>query len=91
MKKVVFSSRVEDYFNKASKKDQKLLLRIQKKLKLFIIDPTHPSLRLHKISGGSHVLWSISITMSIRMIYTVLNEETVLFTDIGTHDEVYSK
>jgi len=75
---------------KIKKRDKKLFQRIEKQLVLFRNDPTHPSLRLHKLSGDLEYLRSISITRSIRMVY-ILTEQTAYFTDIGTHDEVYKK
>lgn len=75
---------------KIKKKDKKLFQRIEKQLALFKNNPTHPSLRLHKLSGDLEDLRSISITRGIRMVY-ILTEQTAYFTDIGTHDEVYKK
>ena len=81
-------------FNKKLKKikqsDSQLSKRIVKQLKLFSEDSKHPSLRLHKLSGEIDNRWSISITMSIRMVY-ILEEDTAYFIDVGTHDEVYRK
>lgn len=75
---------------KIKKKDKKLFQRIEKQLALFRNDPTHPSLRLHKLSGDLEDLLSISITRSIRMVY-IFTEQTAYFTDIGIHDEIYKK
>lgn len=76
------------------KTDKKLTARTEKQLALFKTNPTHPSLRLHKLSGEHQNTWSISISKSIRMIYTLLDDEQgefAYFADIGTHDEVYKK
>ena len=75
---------------KIKQKNPKLSNRIQKQLNLFSIDPKHPSLRTHKLSAKMSNLWSISITMSIRMVYRLLGEDKAYFIRIGTHDEVYS-
>lgn len=75
-------------------KDIKLFRAVEKHLTIFKADPTHPSLRLHKLSGKYQDTWSISITRKIRMIYILLHEEqedSAYFVDIGTHDEVYKK
>lgn len=71
------------------KTNRTLYDRIQKQIKLFQISPTHPSLRLHKLSGKSSNVWSVSITKSIRALYTIENQDAYFF-DIGTHDEVYN-
>ena len=67
----------------------KLPLPIQKKAEkarlLFVQNPFHPSLRLHKLSGRMDGLWSISITMRYRIVFRVYEGGDVLFISIGTH------
>jgi len=60
------------------------------KLKLFIQNPFHPSLRMHKLSGK--LLWyrSISIDKSVRVIFDVEENGDILFKVIGNHS-VYEK
>lgn len=84
-----FSPFVQKEIIKIQKKDRKLAEKIQKQVVLFESNPRHPSLRLHKLSGAIENQWSISITMSIRIVYVLINENTALFIKIGTHDEVY--
>lgn len=91
MIKVMFTVEVDEYLRKIKQKDSKLTLRIEKQLALFIEDPKHPSLRTHKLSGKINNMWSISISMNIRMIYVRIDETTIVFVKIGTHDEVYRK
>lgn len=74
---------------KIKKKDKKLAEKIEKQLVLFQSNPKHPSLRMHKLTGKKENAWSISITMSLRMIYKLLEENIAYFIDVGTHDEVY--
>lgn len=74
-----------------NKRDKKLSRKIEKQLALFEENPKHPSLRKHKLSGDLDNLWSISITLSIRMVYKLIDTETAYFTKIGTHKEVYKK
>ena len=76
---------------KIKQHDQKLTKKIEKQLLLFQSNPKHPSLRTHKLTGKQGEAWSISITMSIRMVYTISDEGTAYFIDIGSHDEVYIK
>ncbi len=73
------------------KKDVILFQRIEKQLELFKQNPTHPSLRSHKLTGSLKHMWSISISKSIRMVYVLLPKDETYFVDIGTHDEVYKK
>ena len=73
------------------RKDKKLANRIEKQILLFEENPKHPSLRVHKLTGNMNNIWSISVSMSIRMIYKLLDKESAYFIDIGTHEEVYKK
>lgn len=89
--KAKFSPFVQKTVIQILKKDKKLYEKIQRQILLFESNPKHPSLRLHKLSGTLDNMWSLSITMSIRMIYRLISKETAYFIDIGTHDEVYRK
>ena len=86
-----FSPEVSSKLREIKRKDNRLFLRIQKQLHLFSIDQKHPSLRSHKIAGTYQNVWSISITMQIRMLYVIISPDEVYFADMGTHDEVYRK
>lgn len=86
-----FSPLIQSELKKIYSKDRKLAIRIEKQIVLFEENPKHPSLRTHKLIGTMSNMWSISITMSIRMVYLLIAEDTALFIKIGTHDEVYRK
>ena len=88
---IKLSPLVDKELAKIKRKDKKLSDKISKQLSLFTTNPKHPSLRLHKLSGSADDVWSISITMSIRMLYKLLEDDTAYFFDIGTHEEVYRK
>ena len=49
---IQFSEEVDHELNKIKQKDQLLIKRIEKQLALFQENPRHPSLKLHKLSGG---------------------------------------
>ena len=49
-------------------------------------NPPPPSLRLHRLSGQS--VYSISVTMSIRMIVAFRGDDIHLLR-VGTHEDVY--
>lgn len=76
---------------KIKSKDKLLTERIVKQISLFQNNPRHPSLRTHKLSGGLRESWSISITRSIRMKFTILENGEAYFFDLGTHEEVYCR
>ena len=89
--KAKFSPLVQKDIVKIQEKNKKLAERIEKQIALFEEDPKHPSLRTHKLTGSLGNLRSISISMSIRMVYILLDEDTALFVKIGMHDEVYRR
>ena len=83
----------ESYLKRARKffaKHPQALKQYEKMLQLLCINPQHPSLRLHKISGRLKGLFSVSIHISYRVIinFIIRNDQIVLI-DIGSHDEVY--
>lgn len=91
MMKAKFSPLVQKEVIKIRKLDRKLFDRIEKQIALFEENSKHPSLRTHKLTGKLNNMWSISITMSIRMVYILIEENQALFVKIGTHEEVYKK
>lgn len=88
---VSLSPRLEQEILKITSKDAKLLVEIQKQLKFFKQNPKHPSLRTHKLSGNLKDSYSISITKSLRMIYTKNPDGSIYFFKLGTHEEVYGR
>lgn len=89
--RVKFSNEFISDLKKIKQKDKRLALRAEKQLILFKENPTHPSLRLHKLSGKFKNTWSISLTKSVRMVYILIANDIAYFVDIGTHDQVYRK
>ena len=73
-----------------NKNNKPLINKIQKKLKLIIFNPYHPSLRLHKLKGKLDNIWSISINKDLRIVF-IKEENEAYFIDIGTHNQVYKK
>ncbi len=54
------------------------------KLEMFLLNPSHPSLRVKKIQGVQN-RWEGSITMKYRFTFH-FEEGIVIFRVIGTHD-----
>lgn len=86
--KIVASTGFSRKFRKLRKRHPKIKKTIETKLKLFVLDPLHPSLRLHKITGGKESAWSISLKRDLRVLF-VYKKGIVILVDIGSHDEVY--
>jgi len=84
--KIYFTERFIKKIEKMQKNNPSLNLKVQKTLRVFKNNPSHPSLRLHKISTSSN--YSISVNMEIRIILN-WKRDMVYILNIGTHDEVY--
>ncbi|NMA05763.1 MAG: cytotoxin [Acholeplasmataceae bacterium] len=82
MYKLSYTDRFKKAFNNLTNIEQ---LQFQNKMKLFIENVLHPSLRTKKIQGQKD-LYESSINMSIRIIWYFENEELIILVDIAHHD-----
>ncbi len=72
------------------RKHPELRGQYQKTLELLELNPSHPSLRLHKLSGRLSGLHSVSINMSYRITLEFLIEgDRLLLINVGKHEDVY--
>jgi mRNA-degrading endonuclease YafQ of YafQ-DinJ toxin-antitoxin module len=83
---IVPSKRFVADAGKLEKRNARLKKALRKTIHLLHENPTHPSLRLHKLIGEN--IYSISVTMSIRIIISRRGDDIHLLR-IGTHEEVY--
>jgi mRNA-degrading endonuclease YafQ of YafQ-DinJ toxin-antitoxin module len=61
-----------------------------KTLQLLELNPHHPSLRLHALSGKLQALYSVSINLSYRITLELLiQDEQIILVNVGNHDAVY--
>ena len=61
-----------------------------KALELLELNPHHPSLRLHDLSGKLDGLQSISINLKYRIVIEMIITETeIVLINVGDHDAVY--
>ena len=90
MAKLIYT---EKYIKKAAKfvkRHPELIGQYEKTLKLLELNPYHPSLRLHKLSGRLSELYSVSINITYRIsINFIVEDDKIIPISIGTHDEVY--
>jgi mRNA-degrading endonuclease YafQ of YafQ-DinJ toxin-antitoxin module len=86
---VSFSSSFRRAFKKRIKGNVDLEAKFWKKLEQFIADPYHPSLKTHKLSGKLKDFWSFSVDYDERVLFYFPEDDKAIFTDIGSHDEVY--
>jgi mRNA-degrading endonuclease YafQ of YafQ-DinJ toxin-antitoxin module len=72
------------------KRHPEILPQYEKTLKLLELNPSHPSLRLHRLSGPLRDLHSVSINISYRMtLEFFLEDGMIVLVNVGSHDEVY--
>lgn len=61
-----------------------------KTLQLLELNPFHPSLRLHTLSGRLQGVHAVSINLSYRITLEMLvTEEEIVLINVGDHDVVY--
>ncbi len=72
------------------KKHPELCTQYEKILTLLELNPFHPSLRFHKLSGKHKELYSVSINISYRItLEFIISEKSIIPVAVGSHDEVY--
>jgi len=82
MYKIIYTNRFKKAFNNLTNSEQ---IIFENKMRLFIENVQHPSLRTKKVQGH-HYLFESSVNMSIRIIWYFENDEIVVLIDIGHHD-----
>jgi len=80
------------FYSSSFKKSVKRYLsqrnKIEKSMLLFMSNPFDASLKTHKLTGKLSPYWSFSIDHHLRVLFEFIDEETVGFIDLGTH-EIY--
>lgn len=83
----------ETYNRRAAKwlkKHPEMRQQYLKTLQLLDLNPFHPSLRLHALSGRLAGVHSVSINLSYRITLELLIEsEQIVLLHVGDHDTVY--
>ncbi len=65
------------------------LRRLRKALHLFEIEPYHPSLYNHALTGQWAGHRSIAFGGDWRVHYKMIDKNTMLFVAVGTHSQLY--
>jgi addiction module RelE/StbE family toxin len=89
MVEIAFSPSFIKNFKKRTKNNKIVFEKFAEKLNIFKNDPFDPRLKTHKLTGELKDLYSYSIDYDLRIIFCLYESNKVIFTDIGTHDEVY--
>lgn len=92
MPNLIFTESYEKRAKKFLKKHPEIKSQYKKTLQLLEINPSHPSLRLHKLEGKLSELYSVSINISYRItLEFIITEDKIILINVGTHNEVYGK
>lgn len=70
--------------------DKSIQKKTKKQFQLFLQNLFHPSLNTEKLQPKNKNIWSFRIDRNFRVIFTFLDQETILLLDIGPHD-IYKK
>ncbi len=90
MTNIITSKKFKKIAKKFFKKYPEIISRYKKTMHLIVLDPFHPSLRLHKLSGNLEGTYSVSITMQYRITLEFYIEgNSIILLNIGSHEEVY--
>ena len=88
--KLIFT---EDYTRRALrflKRHPELKNQYVKTLALLELNPHHPSLRLHGLSGRMQGVHSVSINLSYRITLELLiQDQKIIPLNVGNHDAIY--
>jgi addiction module RelE/StbE family toxin len=85
--KVKLSSRFKKSFRKLHPRIQEKAVG---KMRIFEESKSFDSrLEIHKLHGKQKDEWAYSIDRSYRISFIFLNENNVLYLNVGTHDELY--
>ena len=83
----------DDYTRRALrflKRHPELKTQYAKTLALLEMNPHHPSLRLHALSGRLQGVHSVSINVSYRITLELLiQDQQIIPLNVGDHDAVY--
>jgi mRNA-degrading endonuclease YafQ of YafQ-DinJ toxin-antitoxin module len=61
-----------------------------KTLELLALNPQHPSLRLHALTGKLSGLHSVSITLKYRItLELIITDKEIILVNVGDHEAVY--
>ena len=85
--KIIFHKNFKKHYQKlrAGEKD-----KFKERRNIFLQNPFHPVLYNHPLQGKYKGYRSINITGDIRVVYRHKNG-WIIFVDIGTHSNLYSK
>jgi len=79
----------KNFVKKQKKLSAKVVARLLGRLELFESDFQNPTLNNHSLQDKLNGYWSINITGDLRAVYYFKTTESIVFTDIDTHSNLY--
>ncbi len=92
MKKIAWTPKSLRAYKRLIRQQPQLRTALEETLIQLAIDPFHPTLKTHKLSGELNGIWSASIDYSYRILFEFMtndSEDAILLLNIGDHDDVY--
>jgi mRNA interferase YafQ len=94
MTRVILSSKFKRAIRKFTRRDDRLLAKIEETIVQLAEDSANPALGTHKLEGKLSGLLACSCGYDCRIVFSIEtaedSEETVIvLLNVGTHDEVY--
>ncbi len=87
---LIYTAQYSKRASKFLKRHPELEKTYVKTLQLLEINPQHPSLRLHALSGKLHGMHSVSINLSYRItLQFLIQDKQIIPIHVGDHDLVY--
>jgi mRNA-degrading endonuclease YafQ of YafQ-DinJ toxin-antitoxin module len=87
---LIYTAQYEKRAARFLKRHPELENQYLKTLQLLELNPHHPSLRLHALSGRLQGLHSVSINLSYRITLELLiQDKEIIPINVGDHDVVY--
>lgn len=87
---LIFTEQYEKRARRFLRQHPELEKQYLKTLQLLEVNPFHPSLRLHQLSGRLSGLHSVSINISYRItLEFLLSDKEIIPVNVGDHDSVY--
>jgi proteic killer suppression protein len=88
--KLIYTDSYIKRATKFAKKHPDLISQYKKTLKILEINPHHPSLRLHQLSGRLKNLHAVSINIFYRItLEFYFTDKEIVLVNVGRHDDVY--
>lgn len=88
--RIIFTERYIRIAARFLKRHPDMARAYAKTLSLLELNPHHPSLRLHALSGRLAGVHSVSINLSYRItLHLLVTEQEIIPLNVGDHDAVY--